>query len=116
MTTISAGRVSRIDPPGAPAQRVGRQLSVLLTGALLVLIALLVVGNHVMALPGGSFAEIGVSDAVLRDAGGHTAPRHRAAIQDANGSAAGRSAHDLHHCFVRARRAGQDPGICRMAP
>jgi hypothetical protein len=94
---------------------VGRQLRALLTGALLVLIAVLVVDNHVMALPGGSLAEIGVARSVLHGpAAGRAAPNTLDAT-DPGRHSRGRSAHELHRCFVQARRSGQDPAACRVA-
>jgi hypothetical protein len=112
MTTVSAAPTNRIRPSSAPAHRVRVPLRALLTGALLVLIAALIVDNHVMALPGGTFAGIGVARAVLQDPAAHGGPRRRGA-SDAD---SGRSAHELRRCYVRARRSGQDPATCRTAP
>ena len=77
MTTVSAAPASRIRRPSAPSHQVRGPLRALLTGALLVLIAVLIVDNHVMALPGGTFAEIGVARAVLLEPAAHGAPQHR---------------------------------------
>ncbi len=78
MTTVSAGPATRIRRPSAPAHQVRVPLRALLTGALLVLIAVLIVDNHVMALPGGTFAGIGVARAVLAATrAAHGAPQHR---------------------------------------
>ncbi len=117
MTSVSAARMSRIRPASAPARRARVPIRALLTGALLVLIAVLMVDNHVMALPGGSFAEIGVARAVLDDSAGHGSRHHAAKIPATPGSqSTGRSLHELRHCFVRARRSGQDPATCRTTP
>ncbi len=111
MTTVSAGQATRIGPGGSPTHRFPAQFRLLLTGLLLALIAMLIVDNHVMALPGGSFAEIGVARAVLDDpAGGVPAPQDAGAPARRSGS---RSVHEMRHCFVQARRSGQDPATCR---
>jgi hypothetical protein len=115
MTTVSAAPASRIRRPSAPSHQVRGPLRALLTGALLVLIAVLIVDNHALALPGGTFAEIGVARAVLQEPAAHGAPQHRGA-SDTKSRRAGRSADELRHCYVRARRSGQDPATCRTAP
>jgi hypothetical protein len=115
MTTASAAPASRIRRPSAPPHQVRVPLRALLTGALLVLIAVLIVDNHVMALPGGTFAEIGVARAVLHEPAAHAAPKPLGA-NDSDSRRVGRSAHELRHCYVRARRSGQDPATCRTAP
>jgi hypothetical protein len=134
MTTVSAGQSTRIGAGGSAAHRLPDQFRVLLTGLLLALITVLIVDNHVMALPGGSFAEIGVARAALDDrATGRTAVQHRAPNQATAGDRAGggpepkdgaapasrsgiRSMHELRRCFVQARRSGQDPATCRTRP
>ena len=117
MTSVSAARAAGIRPASAPAHRVRVPLRALLSGALLVLAAVLMVDNHVMALPGGSFAEIGVARAVLDGSAGHGAHHHAAKNPDTPGSqSTGRSLHELRRCFVRARRSGQDPATCRTSP
>jgi hypothetical protein len=115
MTTVSAAPATRIRRPSTPPRRVLGPLHALLTGALLALIAVLIVHNHVMALPGGSFADIGVARSVLQEPAAHAAPKHLGANNAASGRA-GRSADELRHCYVRARRSGQDPATCRTAP
>jgi|SRR5690349_11370047 hypothetical protein len=115
MTTASAAPASRIRRPSAPSNQVRGPLRALLTGALLVLIAVLIVDNHAVALPGGTFAEIGVVRAVLQGPAAHGAPQHRGR-SDTDSRRAGRSTDELRHCYVRARRSGQDPATCRTAP
>ena len=114
MTTVSAEQATRIGPRTSPANRVGARGS--LAAMVLVLMAILFVDNHLMALPGSAFADIGVSAAVLQDPVRSLVPPRRAAPGYA-GAAASRStggpARELHRCFVRARRSGQDPAGCR---
>jgi len=117
MTTVSADRTTRIRPGASPANRVGARG--LLAAMLLVLLAGLIVDNHLMAMPGGTFADIGVSGAVLRDPVRSLVPPRQAAPEGVGAPApraAARSAHELHHCFVLARRSGQDPAACRAEP
>jgi len=118
MTTVSAGPTARFHPVSAPARGIGSQYRAMLIGALLVLIAVLIVDNHVMALSGGSIADIGVARTVLRDAAGGAAAHHRAANHEGalRSSSTARSAHELRHCFVQARRSGLNPASCRTAP
>jgi hypothetical protein len=114
MTTVSADRATRIRQGTSAGNRAGARG--VLTAMLLVLLAVLIVDNHLMALPGRSFADIGVSGAVLRDPVRSLLPPRQAAPEAVDAvvpRATARSAHELHHCFVHARRSGQDPAACR---
>src|SRR6476620_9059871 len=109
MTTVSADPAIRIRPRTTPADPAGAQLRGLLAGLLLALCAVLVIDNHVMALPDSSFADIGVAGVVLNHPARSLVPWRPAGPRDADAAATpsmGTSAHELRQCFVRARRSG----------
>jgi len=115
MTTVSADPAIRIRPGTTPADRAGAQLRGALAGLLLLLCAVLIVDNHVMALQGGSLADIGVAGAVLDDPVRSLVPMSSVGpgAAGADARSTGGSVHELRRCFVQARRSGQDPAGCR---